>query len=233
MNYALTKKSSNAKTGAIPVSTSHKDTCPDSCPLKDNGCYASSGYYTNHHWTKVTEGARGTGWFDFLKAIESLPAGVLWRHNVAGDLRGEDDTIDAEAARQLVVANGDRRGFTYTHYPMTPVNANTVGNMNSSHFTVNVSTNSASEALQVKREYPQLPVVTIVTEDFWRDRSSVKASIGSKDTSLVRRPAETSDTVNCKSCQLCSHSHRESIVAFTVHGSQKAKAADVIASTGA
>ncbi len=44
MSYVhLTSKSSNAKTGPIPVSTSTAAWCPDSCPLKGAGCYGNGG----------------------------------------------------------------------------------------------------------------------------------------------------------------------------------------------
>ena len=45
----------NAKTGPIPVTTSSKNTCPDSCQLKGNGCYAEVGR-VNIHWQKVSNG---------------------------------------------------------------------------------------------------------------------------------------------------------------------------------
>ena len=38
-----TAKSSNKKTGPMPVSTTSSETCPTTCPFKGNGCYAESG----------------------------------------------------------------------------------------------------------------------------------------------------------------------------------------------
>jgi hypothetical protein len=43
LRFHLTRVSSNAKTGKIPVSTSSKATCPATCPFMGNGCYAASG----------------------------------------------------------------------------------------------------------------------------------------------------------------------------------------------
>jgi hypothetical protein len=60
MNTALTLKSSNDKTGPIPVSTTSRVSCPATCPLAgDGGCYADAGYYTRMHWDAVTAGTRG------------------------------------------------------------------------------------------------------------------------------------------------------------------------------
>jgi hypothetical protein len=57
--FHLTLKSRNVKTGPIPVSTSTRKTCPDSCPFKNNGCYAESGPLAIH-WKAVTQGKRLT-----------------------------------------------------------------------------------------------------------------------------------------------------------------------------
>jgi len=43
MKFHIVEKSSNRKTGPIPVTTSPVETCPTSCPLKNNGCYAEGG----------------------------------------------------------------------------------------------------------------------------------------------------------------------------------------------
>ncbi len=84
-NVALTPISSNRKTGAMPVSYSTKEWCPDTCPLKAAGCYAKHGH-TGMHWRKVTAGERGTDWATFTDKVRRLPKGGIWRHNVAGDL---------------------------------------------------------------------------------------------------------------------------------------------------
>lgn len=230
MNIGLTLKSSNAKVGQIPVTTSSHSTCPPSCALighyDDNGkwikgpCYADSGFHTALHWDKVTSGERGTPYNDFIEKITSLKPGQLWRHNVAGDLQGKNDVIDQDKLRQLTEANTGKRGFTYTHYPITKKkNRDSIAYANNSGFTVNVSANSPSDAIDIRKAY-KLPTVTIVPSDYW--------ATGNKVGDIVRCPAEYKDT-NCKQCQLCQRSERAVIVGFTAHGSQ-AKAADIIAS---
>ena len=220
MNIAFTKKSSNAKVGKIPVTTSSKRTCPKECPLLDNGCYASAGFHTNMHWDKVTSGERGTPLDGLCEQVRKLPEGQLWRHNVAGDLiPTADGKIDARALWDLVAANTGRRGFTYTHYKPTGDNLEAIEGANRAGFTVNVSANNVFEALSVK-DTTTAPVVTIVSPDFWAQ--------GNRVNNIVRCPAETSDTVTCATCKLCSVATRKDIVAFTTHGT-KAKQADVIA----
>mgnify|MGYP003647303972 CR=1 FL=1 len=107
----LVRKSGNAKTGPMPVTTSSRRTCPAACVFNHgNGCYADAGYYTRLNWDEVTSGRRGLEYKEFLDAIAALPLGTLWRHNVAGDLQGSEDAIDGQALKELTLANNS--GFT-------------------------------------------------------------------------------------------------------------------------
>lgn len=217
MNYALTTISSNSKTGPIPTTVSNRGTCPDVCPLKSNGCYADS-YYTSMHWNKVTSGERGTDWNGFIQSIKALPKRILWRHNVSGDLVGANDTIDSQALKDLVKANGNKSGFTYTHYPMlSDNNIQAVKHANDNGFTVNLSANDLNQA----DSYKALnigPVVVIVSED------TDKVSYTPKGNKVVVCPAQTNDKTTCSSCTLCQKVDRDYIIGFRVHGTYKKKA---------
>jgi len=225
MNIQLVRKSSNAKTGPIPTTTSPRSTCPTECPLSGKGgCYAEAGYYTRLNWDKVDSGERGTDWPTFLQGIRKLPEGQLWRHNVAGDLpQDSHGLIDERKLWELAAANTGKRGFTYTHYTMDkPQNREAVASANRVGFTINVSHNSPQEALQASHGQPR---VTIVPEDFWR-------TDGRREGTIVRCPAEYTEAVSCATCQLCQRGDRKDIVGFTVHGTRKGAANDVIASVG-
>jgi hypothetical protein len=115
MQVSLTLASRNPKTGPIPVSTTTKASCPD-CAMKAV-CYAEGGHVAMQ-WRKVTAGVAGYVWADFVAQVAKLGAGMLWRHNQAGDLPGEGNAIDTAALAQLVTANQGKRGFTYTHKPV-------------------------------------------------------------------------------------------------------------------
>lgn len=217
MNYSLTKVSSNSKTGAIPVTVSNRKTCPPSCPLLKNGCYAE-GYYTQLHWDKVTSGERGTNWNEFINSIKSLPKRILWRHNVSGDLVGANDVIDATALAQLVQANKNKSGFTYTHYPMTNNNnIQAVKNANNGGFTVNLSANNIEQADYYKT-LNVAPVVVVVGED------CNKVTFTPNKNKIVVCPAQTSEKVTCSSCGLCQKKDRDYIIGFRVHGTYTKKA---------
>lgn len=218
----LTMKSSNAKTGPIPVSTTSANTCPPSCPLASKGCYAKGGPLAIH-WRKVTSGERGTDWETFCSTIAKLPQGQLWRHNQAGDLPGSAGVIDSRALEQLVNANGVSmaNGFTYTHYPATPENMVSIEHANTCGFTVNLSANNPTHADELASK-TTAPVVTLIPSD---TPYTSKTPAGRK---VVACPAQYRDNVTCASCGLCARAGRSIIIGFYAHGAGS-KAAESIA----
>ena len=101
--------SGNAKTGPIPATITERASCPSSCILYQNGCYAFRGAL-GHFWKGVSEGTRGGSWEELCAKVAALPKRTLWRYAQAGDLPGAGDAIDAELIRQLVVASRGKRG---------------------------------------------------------------------------------------------------------------------------
>lgn len=159
LKVLLTLKSKNVKTGPMPTSITEATTCPDACPLKKKGCYAAYGPLS-WHWRKVK--AKGLTWKRFLLAISKLPDKTLWRHNVAGDLPGENNGIDFGMLAALVESNRGKRGFTYTHKPpQRSGNSEAIVWANSNGFTVNLSGNTLSHADMLKN-LGIGPVVTIL-----------------------------------------------------------------------
>lgn len=216
MNFHLTPVSGNAKTGPIPVSTSHKDTCPDACPLKAKGCYASGGP-SNIHWKAVTEGKRGVDWEQFLLQVKAIRKGSLWRHNQAGDLPGKNELIDAVALDQLVMANKGRKGFTYTHYnPFEGLNGAVIEVANTQGFTINLSGNNMQHADELKANFKAPVVVIMPMAD-----ENPKVRYTPAGNKVVRCPAEYSDKVSCATCGLCQVADRNYIIGFTAHGVSK------------
>lgn len=207
----LSPKSSNVKTGPIPVSTTTHATCPDSCGFKGQGCYAQSGPLALH-WRAVTEGRRGTDWQTFCANIAALPEGTLWRHNQAGDLPGNGALIDAAALSALVRANRGRRGFTYTHYKPRGANARLIDRANRDGFVVNLS----ADDLQMADAYADAniaPVVVVVARDA---APGLRTPAGRR---VVLCPATQRDDIDCAKCQLCARGNRSSIIGFPAHGS--------------
>lgn len=223
MFFVLNPVSGNTKTGPMPVSTSNSNTCPDSCPIKVKGCYAKYGP-VGMHWRKLDKGEskNSATWSEFVKQIKAIPRGSLWRHNQAGDLNGSNDLIDSVALSQLVNANKGKRGFTYTHYPMSNVdNRIAVSLANINGFTVNLSANDVNHADELK-SYSVAPVVVIMPRD------ATKVSTTPAGNKVVICPAENTDKVNCLKCGLCQDSKRDYIIGFRAHGTA-AKSVEVIA----
>jgi len=216
--YQFTKKSSNAKTGPIPVTTTSNDTCPDACPLKRNGCYADGGPL-RMHWDKVSRGERGIDLAGFCNLIESLPDSALWRMNQAGDLPGNGDSIDGDALADIVSANNGRKGFTYTHKPPTHENQAAINWANFNGFTINLSANNLEQADELAGLNVG-PVVTILPSD------STENTTTPSGARVVVCPATQRDNVTCSSCGLCQKQNRP-IIGFPAHGSSHKKASAV------
>lgn len=225
-----TQSSSNAKTGPIPVTTTSANSCPDSCPLKNGGgCYANGGPL-GMHWRKVSAHQRGGGWEDFIRFVQNLPAGQLWRHNQAGDLPGENEEISGPLLADLVRANKGRKGFTYTHKPVLinqrgPIESNreAIASANREGFTVNLSANGLRHADQLAA-LKIGPVATILPEGVTENTTTPD---GRK---VVVCPAQKVDGITCQKCRLCSRADRSVIIGFIPHGSAKRKTGAVAGS---
>jgi len=152
--------------------------------------------------------------------IAALPVGTLWRHNVAGDLPGDGEKIDAKALAALVAANKGKRGFTYTHKKSAQA-IRSIRAANRAGFTVNLSADDAGEADRLA-ELQAGPVVAIVPID------TPEKAYTPGGRQIVVCPAQTRDSVTCSTCGLCSRANRETIVGFLAHGT-RAKLADATA----
>ena len=156
----------------MPVSTSGKKTCPDTCPLKASGaCYADGGPLALF-WDKVTKQEAGAPYDLFVKQVAALPEGQFWRHNQAGDLEPSAkvaDTIDAPKLVQLVEANKGRNGFTFTHYDpiKNMVNEFAIHAANKNGFTINLSGNNVDHADRLA-DVACGPVVSILPIEYQR-----------------------------------------------------------------
>lgn len=205
----------NIKT-KIPTTTSSKNTCPDSCPLKISGCYAKYSWL-GVLWGRLSNGElQNSGDFKWLlNKIKSLPKGQLWRHNQAGDLPHIDGAINSGSINELIKANKNKRGFTYTHHDIDFANnAGTIQRANRLGFTINLSANNLYQAdYYVSQRIG--PVVTLLPTD------AEKVTYTPKGNKIVVCPAENSDKINCGNCGLCYIADRNYIIGFRAHGTGK------------
>lgn len=205
----ITAKSSNKKTGPIPVTTSEQSSCSPTCKFINKGCYAKSGPLALH-WRKVSQGERGTDWQGLCDFIQSLQPKQLWRHNQAGDLPHQFGDIDHAMMAHLVVANTGRRGYTYTHHVLNKHNTEIIKRANDQGFTINASTEALVDA--DKAIDKGLPAVVVVSND----RPVPKCTPNGHK--VVVCPAQERD-ISCSECKLCSVANRTCVVAFKAHGS--------------
>lgn len=240
MNTALTMISGNAKVGKMPVSVTSKDSCPLSCPFhptKKGGCYASAGP-AHIHWKNVSEGKRGGSMEEFASKVSVLPNGQIWRHNVSGDLYGEGEEIDEQSLNKLVAANMGKKGFTYTHKYNSKKNLDMIAKANRFGFTINLSANNMSHAVELMEKGGGSPVVCVLptayqrkfervggawleTDVAYRERLKGLNTNLSNGTKIVVCPATYRDNVTCQSCQLCQKANRSVVVGFPAHGNSK------------
>jgi hypothetical protein len=238
----VTPTSANAKTGAILVTTTSADTCPDACPLKRDAtdptrpgpCYAKGGPLALH-WAAVSRGERGAPWAAALEilrdALKRKGRGALWRHNQAGDLPGRNDRINRDALGALVAVNAyaDARGFTYTHHPVTadasahPVarriaaaNLALIAEATASGFTINASANTLGHVDAIADAADaagvRIPIVVVV------ERDAAERLTTPSGRRVVICPAQTRAGVSCATCRLCARADRGVVVGFRAHG---------------
>jgi hypothetical protein len=221
--------SKNQKLGGIPASWSERGTCPPSCGLYEAGCYANYGKL-GFHWRNVPRD--GLPWDKFLEKVRGLPAGQVWRHNVAGDLQGEGGGIDVVRLRELVDANRGRRGFTFTHHsyisgPSIDVvlrNDASIIFANRNGFAVNVSTDTLEDADRVAAFQglgDLVPVVTLLPHDA---PIRLKTPAGRRVTVC---PAET-EGLTCRECELCAIPDRKTIIGFRAHGNYRKHVTELV-----
>ena len=222
LKFHLTRLSSNKKTGPIPVSTSSAELCPATCKLK-NACYANSGPLAIH-WRKVTNGERGVNWAEFLELIKQLPNGQFWRHNQAGDLFKPGSLTGAAALEALTAANRGRKGYTYTHHPLTPKTIQALKSATAQGFTVNASTEteSAADSAVAHGVRAVLVISAAAAKSGWHWLTAG----GNK---VIVCPESRFKGMNCDKCRLCQSRPQNVIIAFIAHGSKKAIVEQLIA----
>ncbi len=209
MRVHITARSSNKKTGPIPVTTTEQGSCPTTCPFYGKGCYAKSGPLALH-WRKVSSGERGTDWQGLCDFVGSLPDRQLWRHNQAGDMPHVFGDIDHAKVAHLVVANTGKRGYTYTHHVLNKHNVTILRRANRQGFTINASTESLNAADAAINQ--GLPAVCVVPNN------QPVPKVSPAGNKVVVCPAQERD-ISCAECKLCSVANRTCIVAFKAHGS--------------
>jgi hypothetical protein len=212
LKYSLS--AGNSKTGAMLLVRSPRSTCPDSCGLKNNGCYAFN-FPTAMHWLK--QDTVGVDFATVLYAVGTLPKKALWRLFEAGDFESSPENPELISSQQvisLIAANNGKRGFGYTHYPVLP-NLEALQLMNNSGLTINASADSFEQAAVYFSL--GLPTTLLVSENYPKDTVVDGVRV------VVCPNQSTPSKPTCLQCQLCQKPDRDYVIGFRVHGSKKRK----------
>ena len=203
----VTLKSSNAKTGPLATTYREQSSCPTTCPLMGQGCYATGRIFgiPRKFGSESTDAV--------LSLIQTLKPGQGLRLNVSGDFLAEDGTPDLEyiaACNAVADARPDCKVIAYTHAWRTL-------DPSLFHFGVNASCDTDQDIADARAA--GWGTVTVGAEN--------GATIAG--TRVVRCPAETRDDVSCASCMLCAKTPSiPTTVTFTPHGAGKARAAAAV-----
>lgn len=210
----INKRSGNEKTGPIPVSTLDQSTCPPTCPLKGNGCYAETGNL-GMYWGPLSRGERKhTDWTGYLEWIRSLAAGTLWRHAQAGDMPGGKRSVSVRALRQWTAAVQHTAPIAYSHWN----DAASLRAIVATGAPINVSANNPRDLDRIKRHAPDILAVVLVPQD------TPERSVSPDGHGIVVCPEQTGRVRNCKECGLCARRNRKVTVGFWPHSQGKRKA---------
>jgi hypothetical protein len=219
-NYSLTVQSSNQKLGLdVSAITSDRRTCPNRCPLKNNGCYAEFGPLAIH-FRKVSSGERGNDWDTLVDQVNALPKGRKIRFFQAGDCpskKENSEDIDGQAMSKMadVIKKKGHITWGYSHKKLTPKNVKILKESAAKGLVINASADSLKEADEFVAK--GLPTVVTVPSDF---KSGTLTPKGNK---VIICPQQTKENVTCSSCLLCQKSGRSCVVGFMVHGAKKNK----------
>lgn len=216
----LTTKTKNRKIGDIAATyLPIKQTCPNSCALKDNGCYAQVGY-VGMWMMKLEAKMDGKSAYEIIRkeareiaAFGPKAKGKPLRLHVSGDAR------TAATARLLSIASKkwDGKVFTYTH-AWRDVPRKAWGKV--SILASCESTGEAKEAL--KKGY----VAAITVPSHPGAKAYMK-----DDLKIIPCPQQTRE-VTCDKCRLCMNDamlrDQNAVISFAVHGVRKNRALTVI-----
>lgn len=215
--------SSNCKTGDIAQTYTAPLSCPNRCAFKKSGsCFAMANFHCHQNWERTNRRGKNVIGADALAdwVKENTEENSLIRHNVAGDIASPNsDDINADLLETLISAFENRRAYTYTHCEPNERNINLVKNSNARGFTINFSCESLKDADSVMDQ--GVPAVVAVP-------AAVPAGLKVRGRRVINCPAQTHESITCKTCGLCARAGRGVIVAFAAHGSKKAIAIKVI-----
>jgi hypothetical protein len=117
----------------------------------------------------------------------------------------------------LISANKGKRGFGYTHKPITKKNKELIKKANDEGLTINLSGNNLNHADKLMNANIA-PVVVVLPAN------QLTNTVTPNGHKVVICPSMTHEHTTCRTCQLCAIPTRKIIIGFPAHGVSKKKA---------
>ena len=217
----------NKKTGPIVKCSAPAINCPDSCPLKGNGCYAEN-FPLALQWLKQQAGTSpwSCTWEGLLGKLKRVAKHAKVRMWEAGDFPVTvTGAMDPLKLLQLTEALRGKRAWAYTHHIpglIGDVTADFIRSARSRGFTINLSFDNKEVVMDAYMNQGHscvLAVPSTETRRGWRTPGGNRVRV----CPAHFRPGE----VSCASCDLCHTRPADLAIAFPAHGT-KAKSADQV-----
>jgi hypothetical protein len=217
------ERSNNAKIGAMSATYATQRTCPATCPLRDNGCYAESGFVgiTTRRLNRAAKRLRKAVAFNAAKqeaqAIDALSGAYPLRLHIVGDCTTNRDAQLLSKAATRYTKRGGCRVYTYTHSWRT-IRRKSWG-------VINVLA-SCETLAQVKEAHKLGYAASLVVAEHRQEKLYKLGGVR-----LLPCPAQTKH-ITCSECRLCMNDeylHKsKTVIAFAAHGANANKAKQLI-----
>lgn len=193
------ENSQNSKTGKMSATYATQKTCPSSCPLRNNGCYAEKSFagMTTRRLNETEDSAIEAAKQE-AAAIDSLTGKLDLRVHVVGDCATDEAAEIVAPAMLRHSAKHGKAAYTYCHAWRDVKHASWQG------ANVLASCDALSDVPTAKsRGYATALVVKKGTELFRRFKTTGKSAVAD-DQKLVPCPNQVSaKKPQCVDCRLC------------------------------
>ena len=223
-------RSSDKKIGKVLASYSPKESCPDSCTLKEGGCYAWGLFYLRKLSNDIKSGLRKKTLFEALQ--DRHGSCRIVRHRVAGDVVGDQQSTYDEC---IVVEEEGLINVGYTHDWRTPEtqllkrffrascqNIDEVIEARSMGWATTIIVPEGTDN-RITLENGEVAIMCPVV----REEKKIKELVSKMDNLTKREKIikiselKKEIKINCNSCTLCKVNQKtiNKTVMFEVHGS--------------
>lgn len=232
--YHVTLHSMGHKLIGLTVWRTPSNTCPDSCPLKNTGCYDQDGNCNIHRQRHDNGEYKSLNVVELLKKSPAMTSVV--RASIGGDLAGQSNIIDKQENVKLFkgLHKAHKKVLLYTHKPITHGGSEQERNVNlqtikaiqkvAPSLAINVSCEQAEQVDQAINA--GFDAVCIVPDDNQTVRTTPE---GNK---IVNCPEAQGKTDGCAMCgsgkPLCTRKNRGYAIGFPAHGSRAKKVTNLL-----